>query len=329
MNAQTLPYHLRPNKAVERSLFMDLLTMINAYRRISDYAYIGLGGPFLEDFKNIHESFEIKKMISIEMSESVYKRQLFNAPVNCIDCMIKISGEFIDDYLSEGNAIFWLDYSDPREILSQLDEIRRLIAKLIPGDIVKITLNSNPDAFLGRPRWLSGIKRWKQKRAVNEFRLSEFEKRLPEYFPEGTTLNMMEEGPYATVLCKAVEIALKKGLQGVPRKVFQPLALFIYADSKRSPMLTATGILLEESEVVDFFTRTNIRSWKFAKLDWGAPLEIKVPQLSIRERLCIDSMLPEYSGETIYRMFDYIDRGELENYIRYYRHYPYFSKVLL
>lgn len=327
MNAQTIPYHLRPNKAVERNLFMDLLSIVNAYRRITDYSYIGLGGPFLEDFKSMHEIFEIKRMISIEMDDSVHKRQLFNAPVNCINCIMKISGEFIDDYMSEGNAVFWLDYSNPKEILTQLDEIRTLIPKLIPGDIVKITLNAHPEGFLGKP-W-GYIKAQKRKKAVRDYRLRELAKRLPEYFPEDTTPEMMDDGIYPIVLCKAIEIAVKKGLEGFPGKLLQPLALFIYADSRRSPMLTVTGIILEENDVTEFLIRTDIQKWKFAKTDWGSPLEIRVPQLSIRERLCIDSMLPLHNGEPIYRMFDYIDPGELENYTRYYRHYPYFSKVLL
>jgi len=324
MNAQTIPYHLRPNKAVERNLFMDLLSIVNAYKKISDYAYIGLGGPFLEDFKGMHESFEVKRMISIEMIESVHKRQLFNAPVNCIDFLKKFSGEFIDDYVSEGNAIFWMDYSNPRETLTQLDEIRRLIPRLIPRDIVKITLNVNPLAFLGRPRG-----RIRPLEQIREYRLRELESRLPEYFPEDVGPEMMDDNVYPAVICKAVEIAVKRGLEGFPGKIFQPLSLFLYADSRWSPMLTATGILLGKDDIAEFLTKTNIQSWKFAKTDWSPPIEIKVPQLSIRERLCIDSMLPLYAGNAIYRTFEYIDPVEIDNYIKYCRYYPYFSKVLL
>ena len=44
------PYHQRPNKTVDRYLFVELLSKINRYRHIGDYSYIGLGGPSLEDF---------------------------------------------------------------------------------------------------------------------------------------------------------------------------------------------------------------------------------------------------------------------------------------
>ena len=44
------PYHLRPNKAIDRFLLVDLLRHV-PYEERKRYEYIGLGGPFLEDFK--------------------------------------------------------------------------------------------------------------------------------------------------------------------------------------------------------------------------------------------------------------------------------------
>ena len=67
MSGGTVPYHLRQNKAIDRSLFIDLLARLNRCRDISDYTYIGFGGPFLEDFKSVHSFTGISKMISIEM----------------------------------------------------------------------------------------------------------------------------------------------------------------------------------------------------------------------------------------------------------------------
>ena len=85
MSGGAVAYHLRENKAIERGLFIELLTRVGRVANISDYTYIGFGGPFLEDFKALHASLRIAKMISIEMDENVCKRQAFNRPADFIE----------------------------------------------------------------------------------------------------------------------------------------------------------------------------------------------------------------------------------------------------
>ncbi|WP_407928292.1 O-methyltransferase, partial [Collimonas silvisoli] len=57
MSGAYVPYHLRQNKAVDRQLFVDLLTKLNRYKAIGDYSYVSFGGPYLEDFKLVHSHF--------------------------------------------------------------------------------------------------------------------------------------------------------------------------------------------------------------------------------------------------------------------------------
>jgi hypothetical protein len=60
-----LPYQLRPNKAVERLLFVDLLSILDHEIHIGrDYGYFGFGGPQMEDFRLLHERFAKMQMIS-------------------------------------------------------------------------------------------------------------------------------------------------------------------------------------------------------------------------------------------------------------------------
>ena len=47
----SLPYRLRPNKAVDRELFLSLLMRLAPALSLEKYHYVGLGGPFLEDFR--------------------------------------------------------------------------------------------------------------------------------------------------------------------------------------------------------------------------------------------------------------------------------------
>src|SRR5688572_9623398 len=100
-----VPYHMRPNKAVDRQLFVELLAKVNRFRPIRSYTYIGFGGSFLEDFKLIHTSFGSRKMISIEEDLNVLNRQKFNVPLRCITRRHQTSGDFVASYSVKGSAV--------------------------------------------------------------------------------------------------------------------------------------------------------------------------------------------------------------------------------
>src|SRR5438128_1087470 len=81
MSGATLPYHLRPNKAVDRLLFVDLLARLDSAVSIADnYEYVGLGGFTMEEFRMIHERFYELPLKSLEENRQVERRARFNAP---------------------------------------------------------------------------------------------------------------------------------------------------------------------------------------------------------------------------------------------------------
>ena len=112
-------------------------------------------------------------------------------------------------------------------------------------------------------------------------------------------------------------------------------------------MLTLTGVILDannEDEIRDFLTKTRLAYWPYSNLDWSAPTEISVPSLSAKERMTIDAMLPvnPENDQTVAQILeetlgfvptssDELAKGReyLENYARYYRAYPFFSRVWL
>ena len=55
MAADSINYELRPNKNVERKLFMEMFRRLEKRLNIQDdYRYIGLGGLWFSDFSMIH-----------------------------------------------------------------------------------------------------------------------------------------------------------------------------------------------------------------------------------------------------------------------------------
>ncbi len=331
MSGGNVPYHLRQNKAIDRHIFVDLLSRINRYRAIADYSYIGFGGSSLEDFKVIHEHFGMRNMISLEADARIHSRQNFNIPLGCINCRHVTSGDFVDSYSADGNAIIWLDYASPKGLREQLQELQTLLPKLLSRDIVKITLNANPDTLYATAGGKVRAEEARQKR------LEKLIDRIgDDFLPSGTTADAMTKEGLPKVLSKTVEIAAKRAMRGIPDDIFYPLTIFSYSDSAHQ-MLTITGIVIDETDINGFLKKTALETWDLRAEDWEVPQTINVPLLTIRERLFVDKFLPGAAdAKTIQDKFGFLfdDKQErslelLANYIRFYRQYPNFSKVFL
>ncbi|WP_407439628.1 O-methyltransferase [Lelliottia sp.] len=324
----SIPYHLRQHKAVERNLFIELLRKLNNYINVSDYVYIGFGGPFLEDFKQLHTTLKINKMISLEMEENVHIRQKFNMPISCVDIgdEPENSGEFITRYDFEEPSLIWLDYAIPKDLNKQLNEIASLISKLKPKDIFKITLNATPDS-LGRDYTSPDPKPFRLRKLID--RLTE------DYCPTSLEEDDVTFKRFPSVLLKALQRSINVGLAGRSDIQVQPLATFIYKDGQQ--MITFTGIILpndDDSKGI-FFEKSRIEAWPFFNGNWATIRNISIPTMSLRERMFIEERLPFGSEPQIKEQLGFYlgdDEEEasehLNNFIEYYKVVPWYSKVL-
>ena len=149
MSGARVSYQVRPNKYVERHIFVDLLSHLGRMLKIEDYLYVSMGGRLLEDFKLVHGRLNLKKMMSIEGDQCTLDRQIFSRPIEHIDCMKMTSGELIEKFetntaeYGDTGVIVWLDYASSKERGKQLSEFANLIAKLRAYDVIKITLNAS------------------------------------------------------------------------------------------------------------------------------------------------------------------------------------------
>lgn len=323
----SIPYHLRQNKAIERNLFMESLRRLNNYTNISEYVYIGFGGPFLEDFKQVHNLLKVNNMISIEGDENVHRRQHFNKPLSCINLGItpEMSGDFINRYNFDDKTIIWLDYAMPSGLNSQLNETVNLITKLKPKDIFKITLNANPE----------GLGKDPNERDPRPYRYAKISEILTDNF---LPTNAKEEDvgfkKYPYLLVNALKRAIEHGLKGRNDIRIHPLTSFVYKDGQQ--MVTLTAIVLDNSdeEEAKFIDSSRIRNWPFYDGEWREPKNINVPVMSLKERIHIESLLPEASVDNIHEDLGfYIGSNssgantDLSNFIEYYKVVPWYSKV--
>lgn len=324
----SIPYHLRQNKAIERNLFIESLRRMNNYTNISEYIYIGFGGPFLEDFKQVHNLLKINKMISIEGDENVHRRQCFNKPLSCIDLgdEPEMSGDFINRYDFDERVIIWLDYAVPADLNQQLNELVSLVTKLKPKDIFKITLNANPECLGREPNKID----------PRPYRYQKIKDILTEdFFPVSTIAENVSFKKYPTLLVNAVKRAIDKGLKGRSDIRIHPLTSFVYKDGQQMVTLTAIVLKNTDKDEAIFMDSSRIRNWLFYAGDWGEPKNINVPTMSLKERIHIESLLPEASVENIHENLGYYighnvsgANADLANFIEYYKIVPWYSKVL-
>lgn len=330
-NGNSIPYHLRHNKAVDRNLFVDLLGKINNCKNISDYVYAGFGGPFLEDFKVMHSVLKIKKMISLEIIENTHKRQKFNMPNSCIDIgrEPQTSQNFLTNYNFKKRTrhVVWLDYTLPSMLNDQLGEIELLCNKLNTYDILKVTVNAHAETLGRDPNEPHSA-------TPQVYRASNLSAILDRYAPYPIMPEHVTTKKYPITLLHAIRKAVNMGLSTRSDLIMQPLSSFIYADGQT--MLTATGVLLEneESKINRFFKKSRLEHWSFIDKTWDKPRNITIPTMSLKERFEIESKLPNSTPEEIIEsMGFYLSETEpktinqLKNFIDYQRAIPWFSKV--
>lgn len=325
MSKSFIPYHLRQSKAIDRNLFLDLLGAINRKFAIREYEYISMGGPFLEDFKIVHNVTGISKMVSFDESGNTILRQKYNRPFKCVRLKHETSSEFILRYTFPHKTIVWLDFTTPSRLQHDLSDVVALLGKLKRGDVVKVTLNAHfPDVAVED---VPPLERRKAK-------LAKLEDQIGDYLPNDVDESMMNQSLYPTALFKVLKLVFDNGLVGSPDLYFQPLSSFYYADGQQ--MLTFSGVLLNRQTDEKFLNESGLNKWYFSVVDKSEPMAIRIPQLSLKERMQFDSLLPKSTAESIQKKFKYLFADEPEDsiaaindYVNYYRMYPYFSKIVI
>ena len=334
--SDTLPFQLRPNKYVERRLFVELLRMIGRIRSLHGYAYITMGGPFLEDIKLMYSEFGIEALLSIERDPMEHKRQIFNAPLPFLQChnvdssaLIASYYDFLNGLGDPPNVVCWLDFQNA-DRTSQLADIRGLVPKLRPYDVLKVTLNAQPrtlDAVVDLmdddddqpdPQPLDPNLVWGT-------RFEALREQLGDFFPVTAEPKSMRRKELPKVLSEAVMLAIRDGLaEGIEAEL---LSAFSYSDGHQ--MLTVTVILLPQGTSGEFLDQTELRDWPFRSKKTEDVFEILVPSLSVRERIEIDRKINVAKNRLPDELKSFIEKLNLENYKRYCRFYPHFAKVTL
>lgn len=335
MSGENVPYHLRQNKYVERLLFLELLNHVSRYKPIKNYSYVSMGGKYLEDFKLMHEAFGLRELYSIEVDAITHGRQRFNKPLTFIECMkcsttdfLKEMEQFQDGQDRKGvpQTILWLDFANVKGRINQLRDFETAIAKMIPYDIAKITLNANISTILSLDK--EGFSQSEKIECAND----KLRRTLSDYCPpQGFDETNLHDKGFSELLISAVDRAGLKGMKNKRGMVLHPLAAFRYNDGHHS-MVTYTIIILPKTELATFEASSQIKDWPYY---YNSRLvNISVPDLSLKERMFINERIFSFPVERLHKNLPFkldqsrdLSLAALKSYIEHYRRYPNYVRV--
>lgn len=333
MSGADVPYQLRPNKFVERQLFLECLDKLSLVKPIQEYVYVSMGGRFLQDFQMMHTRFNLKELVSIEDDDITYDRQVFNRPHSFITCRNQNSEEFIagfDDFASEykkKNFVIWMDYASSKERKAQLEELRDLVSKLTVFDTVKITMNANKTT-------LGGQKLGDEQDRLQQRRFNNLKSQLGDTFPDDPIeqSDITDEG-LARILGLAVKKSVLKGVEGCPGLTAIPVAQFRYSDGQHQ-MFTSTVVLWDEQSVSKLQRKARLVDWPYAAQSWDAVQQIAIPDLSWKERIALNELIFSEPLEQVHAKMSFrlardkeVSMFALEQYAEHYRRIPGFVRA--
>ncbi|TXH46890.1 MAG: hypothetical protein E6Q92_01410 [Burkholderiaceae bacterium] len=295
---------------------MSLLMRLAPILALEKYHYVGLGGPFLEDFRMIHGRLGITRMTCIEIEEQVHKRQLFNRPVSSIECVHKGLEDYLDETYFDDPVIVWFDFTEPRSITTQIERFAQTIGSVPIGSVLRVTLNANPSS-LGRPDGnLSEAE-------LMEWRINAFQRRLGALFPNGLAADGMKQENFGKSLLHALRLAVdKEGGSFRDRRIVWALATH-YADGQA--MVTAALVICKED---DKTVEELVKGWEFYSTT-DAPHRLDLPALSTLERLTMESNVDAKTLMGFELPTSNMGENPFEVFKRFYRIYPHFSRVEL
>jgi hypothetical protein len=334
MAAESIPYHLRSHKSVDRRLFIDLLARYERWRAVDDHVYFSMGAYALEDHKLAHRILGITKLIAFDRNEKIVARQKFNRPIETCRCITKSSGEMVADpdgialecgFSSHSGFIFWLDYTEPKKIGEQVREFQSLLDKLSPGDVIRVTVNANPMDSLDEDK-ASDEKKVERKEERMKRQLARLKSLISDFLPPESSFEDMTLDGLPLRLSQAFSSAASKSIPPNSRVKFCPLSIVRYADTTQ--MLSITGVLVEKKEEDRMKAALSLKDWALYSSDWTEIHQLVVPALTLRERLFLEREVCSKSEQELLSELEFFKGSNIDlsqfisSYKKYYRFYP-------
>jgi hypothetical protein len=273
---------------------------------IDDYQYTGVGSVFFVDFILFHKFLGITDMVNAEHSD-IPNRVAFNQPYDFIRTEFSPIGDLIPTLSPDKKHLLWLDYDDILQ-RAHIEDILLATTYLTPGSLLLVTVDVEP------PGKGEGPKQWR------DYFVS-----IADSYLMSTEIENFKKSNLPKINAGIIARAIRDGLAPRTNVRFFPLFNFLYADGHR--MLCLGGMVGTDVE------RRYLRGSKVYKVDYirrdleGEPFRIRVPIVTRKERLYLDSHMPcpaDFSPSEFELPAD-----DIASYREIYRFFPAYAELLL
>ncbi|MBI4032577.1 hypothetical protein HY374_02630 [Candidatus Berkelbacteria bacterium] len=309
-------YLLRPSKQVERKLLIEALHRLSVGGvRVSEYTYLGFGSIYYADFLLFHKYLYIDKMICVEAAP-IPKRMRFNKPFDRIRLRMTRVSDVLPTLKRRVKYIVWLDYDYGinEEILQDTASCLYLLA---PGSILIVTVEAEPRLPEDRDsEELTGEERTERLRSMLQEQVGMFVRGK-------ITRRVLTRNSFPRFLSEVLRAQFSQEMARRGGVKFLQLFNFRYADGAQ--MLTLGGVIADD-EVEKQVSDSGVLDLDFVEAG-PEPRIISVPPLTLREKHWLDKRLGQIrkAGDVSFELEDEL----LQNFRRYYRHYPTYYETLI
>ncbi len=302
-------FRLRPAKAVERKMIVEVCSRLGAFSNLLGFRYIGLGSPFFNDFASIHRRYGITNLNCIERESQDKDRFLFNKPFDCIEMCWGESTEMLPNLLWNGiPSIIWMDYDDPINE-GMLSDIGTIFRQVEPGSMALFTIQAEGGSF----------------RSEDQSPLDELRSTLGDSVPADATPEDMRGKRFQKLIRQIVDNELHRALSlrnaALPsqNKVeYRQLFNVIYADDVR---MTTVGGVIYRADQSQRLANCEFEDYDFLR-EGDVPLEISVPPLTYKEQMKLSAALPSGNSTPAF-----LAPRDVSGYSTVYRYYPTFMET--
>ena len=305
-------YAVQPAKAVERAMLAEAFRLLAPFAPVEKYRYVGFGALEFVDFRLFHRQLGICLMDSIEWDTHSRQRYEFNKPFDTINLHHGPSTEKLGDVDWARPCIVWLDYTSALES-SVIADLRLVTESVVPGSVIVVTLNATPDR--GGP----AAGRDEHERSLLASAVTAA--RVPPNLEKGWARGWGKAVVYRDLL--DFELArLLKATRGIEMESDQILS-FEYQESGDKAMMMSAAWLVHDGSESAHDALTALRTLSYFRGHGETPFRIKVPVLTVKERIDLDYRLPLNSGTRP----AWVSQSDYKEYGKVYRYCPTFLGV--
>lgn len=320
------PFQLRPNKFVDRMVFVDLIARTVGNIGAQNFIYVSMGAKFLHDHHSVHRRIGIENLVSFGNDEDEVKRQKFNRPTNKMKCLFMDSSDLpdcLDEIRGRKNAIVWLDFTSPDERRSQFQQSEEVLRRLKAGDLLRVTFNANYGSF--------GVLTDDEKKEYGDIETmaaAKLTKQIEEFLP--ANLKKLKTSKFPAVLAKSMEKVAERAVEYNDDVQIVPVLSTTYADGSRMVTVACAVRPADEKKLPK-----SLGGWKLKSDDWDDLVKIDVPDLSMREKHHIDRRITS-TPQKILRSIPYrstekakeaVLLKDIDSYRTFHRYYPAFFHI--